>query len=119
MKKSTFRTGIRTNYSGFLFDFRLVIPKNHKKLHLLKVDHLYHLALDTEKDDLEKMFGDVRFVCFGGQPSRMEKFSALVARELNIDDHEMDGDRPRNYAAGTDRYSIHKVGPVLSVSVSQ
>lgn len=94
----------------------LVIPKNHRKLHLLKVDHLYHLALDTEKDDLEKMFGDVRFVCFGGQPSRMEKFSALVARELNIDDHEMDGDRPKNYAAGTDRYSIHKVGPVLSVS---
>ena len=48
----------------------------------------------------------------------MEKFSALVAKELNIDDHEMDGDRPKNYAAATDRYSIHKVGPVLSVSVS-
>jgi uridine phosphorylase len=91
---------------------------NHKNLLALDVDHLYHLALDTQKDDLEKMFGDVQFVCFGGQPSRMEKFSAYVASELNIDDHEMDGDTPRNYAAGTDRYSIHKVGPVLSVSVS-
>ena len=103
---------------SFCLDFRLVVPKNHKKLHLLSVDHLYHLALDTQKDNLEQMFGDVRFVCFGGQPSRMEKFSALVAKELNIDDHEMDGDRPKNYAAATDRYSIHKVGPVLSVSVS-
>ncbi|XP_062613616.1 uridine phosphorylase 1-like [Saccostrea cucullata] len=94
----------------------LVIPQNYKKLHRLNEDHLYHLALDTQKDDLEKMFGDVRFVCFGGQPSRMEKFSAFVAEELKINDHEKDGDRPKNYASGTDRYSIHKVGPVLSVS---
>ncbi|KAK3107906.1 hypothetical protein FSP39_024898 [Pinctada imbricata] len=62
------------------------------------------------------MFGDVKFVCFGGQPSRMEAFCGLVARELNINDHEMDGDKHKNYASGTDRYALHKVGPVLSVS---
>jgi len=32
----------------------------NSKLVRLKVDHLYHIALDTEKDDLQTMFGDVK-----------------------------------------------------------
>jgi hypothetical protein len=32
----------------------------NSKLVRLKVDHLYHIALDTEKDDLQAMFGDVK-----------------------------------------------------------
>lgn len=46
-------------YNDILFDFRLVILKNYRKLYLLKVDYLYYFVLDIEKDDFEKMFGDV------------------------------------------------------------
>ncbi|XP_060065715.1 uridine phosphorylase 1-like [Ylistrum balloti] len=80
----------------------------------LGVDHLYHIALDTSDiDKLQAIFGDVKFVCFGGQPSRMEGFVKYINKELGINTN---GRCPQNYAAGTDRYCVYKAGPVLSVS---
>ena len=38
-------------------------------------DVLYHLALGSGSHDLEKMFGDVKFVCMGGTPQRMKSFA--------------------------------------------
>ncbi|XP_069120573.1 uridine phosphorylase 1-like [Argopecten irradians] len=88
------------------------VPNPHIKS--LGVDHLYHIALDTSDiDKLETIFGDVKFVCFGGQPSRMEGFVKYINKELGID---VNCHCPQNYAAGTDRYCVYKAGPVLSVS---
>lgn len=56
-----------------------------------------------------------QFVCVGGSPSRMKAFIAYIAEELGLG--SPGGDYP-NICAGTDRYAMYKVGPVLSVSVS-
>lgn len=45
----------------------------------------------------------------------MKAFIAYIAEELGLG--SQDGDYP-NICAGTDRYAMYKVGPVLSVSVS-
>ena len=41
----------------------------------MKEDVLYHLTLGSGSHDLEKMFGDVKFVCMGGTPQRMKSFA--------------------------------------------
>lgn len=79
----------------------------------MKEDILYHFSLSTSTHDLPAMFGDVKFVCVGGSPSRMKAFIKYVATELGLD--LPGGDCP-NICVGTDRYAMFKVGPVLSVS---
>lgn len=44
----------------------------------MKEDVLYHLALGSGSHDLEKMFGDVKFVCMGGTPQRMKSFAGYI-----------------------------------------
>lgn len=84
----------------------------NENLRALEEDHLYHIALSTVQDDLKQLFGDVKFVCFGGQSSRMEKFANFIAEELCL----KESGPPKNYAGSTDRYALYKAGPVLSVS---
>lgn len=79
----------------------------------LKEDHLYHIALSNMQHDLRQLFGDVKFVCFGGQASRMEKFTTFVATKLGI---VMAKGTPQNHAENTDRFAVYKAGPVLAVS---
>lgn len=55
-----------------------------------------------------------QFVCVGGSPWRMKSFTEYIAAELGMEDPA--SDYP-NICAGTDRYAMYKVGPVLSVSV--
>lgn len=82
----------------------------------LESDTLYHLALGTSTHNLEAMFGDVKFVCMGGTVKRMHEFAKMVARELGLDGGE--GDAPLvDLTAASNRYSMYKVGPVLSISV--
>ncbi|XP_062255634.1 uridine phosphorylase 1 isoform X2 [Platichthys flesus] len=59
------------------------------------------------------MFGDVKFVCVGGSPWRMKAFTKYIAAELGMEDPN--AEYP-NICAGTDRYAMYIVGPVLSVS---
>ncbi|KAH3702955.1 uridine phosphorylase 2-like [Dreissena polymorpha] len=80
----------------------------------LAEDVLYHLDLSDKKNDLPAMFGDVKFVCFGGSPKRMEKFAHFMVKELNINIQA--GMTLSNISHGSDRYVLYKVGPVLSVS---
>ncbi|KFO76094.1 Uridine phosphorylase 1, partial [Cuculus canorus] len=82
-------------------------------LEKMKEDILYHFALGTGTHDFPALFGDVKFVCVGGSPSRMKAFIAYIAEELGLG--SPGGDYP-NICAGTDRYAMYKVGPVLSVS---
>lgn len=56
----------------------------------------------------------LQFVCVGGSPWRMKSFIQYVAAELALEDSSSDFP---NICAGTDRYAMYKVGPVLSVSV--
>lgn len=77
-------------------------------------DVLYHIALGDKSHDLKEMFADVKFVCFGGSPSRMEKFAFYLVDKLK---HKMTaGQTLCNIAGGSDRYVLYKVGPVISVS---
>ena len=48
----------------------------------MKEDVLYHLALGSGSHDLQKMFGDVKYVCMGGTPQRMKTFAGK-AKPLN------------------------------------
>lgn len=82
-----------------------------------EVDYLYHLGLDTSMP-LKEMFGDVRFVVTGGSPSRAQWF----AQELYSQLQHVEGAPARVPGLGpvtigkTDRYSLYKIGPVISVS---
>ncbi|XP_062986633.1 uridine phosphorylase 1-like isoform X2 [Elgaria multicarinata webbii] len=87
------------------------VPNPH--LEKMKEDVLYHFALGTGTHDLPALFGDVKFVCVGGSPSRMKAFITYIAEELEIG--SPGSDYP-NICAGTDRYAMYKAGPVLSVS---
>ncbi|XP_060103715.1 uridine phosphorylase 1 [Heteronotia binoei] len=87
------------------------IPNPH--LEEIKEDVLYHFALSTATHDFPALFGDVKFVCVGGSPSRMKNFISFIAEDLGIS--TPGGEHP-NICAGTDRYAMYKVGPVLSVS---
>ncbi|KAE8288737.1 Uridine phosphorylase 1 [Larimichthys crocea] len=82
-------------------------------LDALKDDILYHFSLGTGTHNLSAMFGDVKFVCVGGSPWRMKSFIEYIAAELSMEDPK--ADYP-NICAGTDRYAMYKIGPVLSVS---
>ncbi len=75
-------------------------------------DVLYHLALSTDTHDLESMFGDIKFVCVGGTLKRMQSFAQYIGKELGIEAPLEDITRASN------RYSMFKVGPVLSVTVN-
>ncbi|XP_056141630.1 uridine phosphorylase 1 isoform X1 [Lampris incognitus] len=82
-------------------------------LEKMKEDILYHFNLGTSTHDLPATFGDVKFVCVGGSPWRMKSFIEYIAAELALEDPK--SEYP-NICAGTDRYAMYKVGPVLSVS---
>ncbi|XP_056237844.1 uridine phosphorylase 1-like [Seriola aureovittata] len=82
-------------------------------LNTLKDDVLYHFGLGTGTHDLPAMFGDVKFVCVGGSPTRMKAFIEYIAGVLGMEDPK--SEYP-NICAGTDRYVMYKIGPVLSVN---
>ncbi|XP_006016583.1 uridine phosphorylase 1 isoform X1 [Alligator sinensis] len=82
-------------------------------LEQMKEDVLYHFALGTGTQDFPTLFGEVKFVCVGGSPSRMKAFITYIAEELGL--RTPGYDHP-NICAGTDRYAMYKAGPVLSVS---
>eukprot|EP00076_Gallus_gallus_P023765 XP_015145676.1 uridine phosphorylase 2 isoform X1 [Gallus gallus] len=82
-------------------------------LEAMDEDVLYHLDLGTKTHDLPAMFGDVKFVCVGGSPNRMRSFAQFMHKELGL---EGDGEDLADICAGTDRYAMYRVGPVLSIS---
>ncbi|KAL2101917.1 hypothetical protein ACEWY4_003678 [Coilia grayii] len=86
---------------------------HNPNLDAMTEDILYHFNLGTATHDLPAMFGDVKFVCVGGSPWRMKAFIEYIGRELGLADPT--NEYP-NICAGTDRYAMYKVGPVLSVS---
>ncbi|XP_076309026.1 uridine phosphorylase 1-like [Tachypleus tridentatus] len=77
-------------------------------------DVLYHISLSSGTQDLKEMFGDIKFVCMGGTPKRMESFARFIQKELNI--KLPTGTVLEDISRHSYRYSMFKVGPVLSIS---
>ncbi|XP_011162228.1 uridine phosphorylase 1 isoform X1 [Solenopsis invicta] len=83
-------------------------------IELMDQDILYHLALGSGSHDLVEMFGDVKFVCMGGTPKRMEHFANYIMKEIG---HKLPaGTTLLDITKNSYRYSMYKVGPVLSIS---
>lgn len=77
-------------------------------------DILYHLALGSGSHDLVEMFGDIKFVCMGGTPKRMEGFAHYIMDEIGY--KLPAGTQLQDISAFSYRYSMYKVGPILSIS---
>ncbi|XP_046683800.1 uridine phosphorylase 1 isoform X2 [Homalodisca vitripennis] len=83
-------------------------------IELMDQDILYHLALGSGSHDLVSMFGDVKFVCMGGTPKRVEQFAFYIMQEIG---HKLPaGTTLLDISQFSYRYSMYKVGPVLSIS---
>lgn len=83
-------------------------------IELMDQDILYHLALGSESHDLHHMFGDVKFVCMGGTPKRMEQFANYIMSEIGY--KLPAGTTLHDISQYSYRYSMYKIGPVLSIS---
>ncbi|KAL1506161.1 hypothetical protein ABEB36_005574 [Hypothenemus hampei] len=83
-------------------------------IQLMDQDILYHIALGSESHDLIEMFGDVKFVCMGGTPKRMETFAHYIMEEIGY--KLPTGTTLMDISQYSYRYSMYKVGPVISVS---
>ncbi|XP_052864723.1 uridine phosphorylase 1 isoform X3 [Anopheles cruzii] len=90
------------------------VKLRNPNIELMDQDILYHLALGSGSHDLQEMFGDVKFVCMGGTPKRMETFAHFMMDELKL--KLPAGTQLQDISAFSYRYSMYKVGPVLSVS---
>lgn len=77
-------------------------------------DILYHLALGSGSHDLREMFGDIKFVCMGGTPKRMEEFANYIMDEIGY--KLQPGTTLLDISLLSYRYSMFKVGPVLCLS---
>jgi len=88
------------------------VPVNNPYLEDIDVDFLYHLGLDTSMN-IKEMFSDVKFVCMGGSPVRAQRMAELAVQELKLSIPYGCGLVP---LGKTERYSLYKVGPIISVS---
>ncbi|KAJ8683252.1 hypothetical protein QAD02_019044 [Eretmocerus hayati] len=101
------------NGSGASNEESTVRLKN-PNIKLMDHDILYHIALGTQSHDLVQMFGDVKFVCMGGAPKRMQSFAKYIYSELQ--DILPPGTVLQDLQEHSHRYSFYKVGPILSIS---
>lgn len=83
-------------------------------IELMDQDILYHIALGSGSHDLVEMFGDVKFVCMGGTPKRMESFAHYIMEEISY--KLPAGTTLMDISQYSYRYSMYKIGPVISVS---
>lgn len=73
------------------------------------VDHLYHIGLDTSQD--LSCFADTRFVVMGGSRERSLSWAESIQQQLRPGDPS-----PVKAHGKTERYTMYKVGPIISVS---
>lgn len=100
-----------SDHSEYIQQTEVHVKNPH--LDLLEEDILYHFSLGTKTHNLPEMFGDIKFVCVGGSANRMKAFAQFIHTELALPGSI---DNIRDICEGTDRYSMYKVGPVLSIS---
>lgn len=71
-------------------------------------DHLYHFGILRSAFDLPGTYGDVKYVCCGGSPTRLALYAELFAKDMGFE-------LSRNLS-NSDRYVMYKTGPVLWVN---
>ncbi|KAK2710805.1 hypothetical protein QYM36_012102 [Artemia franciscana] len=91
-----------------------LIHVKNPHLERMPCDTLYHIHLGTEYQDLQALFGDIKFVCMGGTPARMKEFAHFIKNEIGYIPPY--GTTLEDISKLGHRYSMFKVGPVLSVS---
>ncbi|KAH8022703.1 hypothetical protein HPB51_001924 [Rhipicephalus microplus] len=91
-----------------------IVKLRNPNLKNVKEDNLYHLALSTATHNLKEMFGDIKFVCMGGTPSRMQRFAQFVKKGPGI--HLPTGAELCDISEASHRYCMYKMRSVLSVS---
>jgi len=87
-------------------------------------DHMYHLGLLTSDEVIQRIH-DVKFVCLGGKPRRMERFAGLLYKVLGepansefepTDKGASEERKLRDLSGHAGRYSMFKVGNCLCAS---
>ena len=79
-------------------------------------DSLYHLGLKKSPEllnQLQEMFGGVKYVCMGGSPDRAMTFGNKAAEELGISTPE----GGVQTIGKTESCNMCQVGPILSISM--
>ncbi|XP_077295554.1 uridine phosphorylase 1-like [Arctopsyche grandis] len=86
----------------------------NKNLNKISGDYLYHLDLGVSTHDLRALFGDVKFVCMGGTAKRVLDCAKFIGKEIGC--HLPVGTDLIDITASSLRYSMYKIGPVLTVN---
>ncbi len=84
-----------------------ITPKNPHVAEL-EVDHYYHLGFSSAQN-LPELFGDVRFVLFGGSNDRMR----VIAQSFADSFWPLPLGQALEPIGSTTRYHMYKVGPIL------
>ncbi|KAJ1348801.1 Uridine phosphorylase 1 [Parelaphostrongylus tenuis] len=71
-------------------------------------DFLYHFGFATKTIDIPKIFGDTKFVCTGGSPTRIKLYAEWFSKECEL---ECSGN-----LAKSDRFVMYKTGKVLWIN---
>lgn len=100
--------------SNFHDNNNMKVLSTNSNIQCNKQDVLYHIGFDSAAQNLAQMFGDVKFVCMGGTKKRMENFARHIMKEIGY--IAPFGTELIDICQHTYRYSMYKVGPVLSVS---
>ena len=87
------------------------IKNINPELAKMETDILYHMGLDSSMN-LKATFSDTRYVCMGGSSERALTFAKKAAHELDIPIQ----DEAILPIGKSERFSLYKVGPVVSVS---
>ncbi|ETN72561.1 putative uridine phosphorylase [Necator americanus] len=93
-----------SNFSGKYppFDIR------NKNLDTAEEDFLYHFGFGTKDMDIPKVFGDTKFVCTGGSPTRLKLYAEWFAKECRLQCSEN--------LSKSDRFVLFKTGKVVWVN---
>ncbi|XP_013099497.1 uridine phosphorylase 1 [Stomoxys calcitrans] len=85
-------------------------------LDAMENDYLYHININVVNSrsatDIERRFGDVKFVCLGGTKNRMFALAKYLRHILQLDN----GEELVDISESGNRYAVYKVGPVLCCS---
>jgi len=109
----------REHETGFDFNSAFLVSVT------LAIDYSFSLPLGPSLPTIEssifwtfpkRILLSLQFVCMGGTPKRMEQFANYIMKEIG---HKLPaGTTLLDITQNSYRYSMYKVGPVLSISVS-
>ncbi|VDM65021.1 unnamed protein product [Strongylus vulgaris] len=85
-------------------------------------DFLYHFGFGNKALDVQKVFGDTKFVCTGGSHTRMKQYAEEFAKECHVTctDNISKSDRFVLYKSGKVVWVNHGMGnPSLSIMLNE